>query len=195
MLAQMTPDVVPAPVASRRLVLTVLPPAALSAIVANRLDEASGIAGCDVAGFPADERGIAALRLNDLDRDPLYLPWSLRAICLEPARRFVGYFNFHSRPDPDYLRDLVRDAVELGYFILPEFRRQGLAEEATLAMMDWAARTQGISRFVVSISPDNAPSVAMHAKLGFKRIGGHVDEVDGYEDILLLTRDSAGSMG
>jgi RimJ/RimL family protein N-acetyltransferase len=53
-------------------------------------------------------------------------------------------------------------------------------------MMDWAARMYGIGRFVVSIGPGNAPSVAMARKLGFARIGGHMDETDGYEDILSL---------
>ena len=72
----------------------------------------------------------------------------------------------------------------MGYFVLPGFRRQGLAEEAALGMMGWAARTRGVARFVVSISPDNAASVAMARKLGFARIGGHIDEEDGYEDIL-----------
>ena len=36
----------------------------------------------------------------------------------------------------------------------------------------------------VSASPQNAPSVAMARKLGFARIGSHIDEEDGYEDIL-----------
>jgi hypothetical protein len=37
---------------------------------------------------------------------------------------------------------------------------------------------------VVSISPGNGPSVAMARKLGFAPIGSHIDEEDGYEDIL-----------
>ena len=72
--------------------------------------------------------------------------------------------------------------------MLPEFRRRGLAEEVALGAMDWAARWHGVSRFVVSISPENGPSVAMARKLGFARIGGHMDEADGYEDILSLER-------
>lgn len=178
------------PIESRRLVLTILPAAALQAICECRLPEAGRIAGCDVTGFPPDQLDIVAMRLRDLGEDPSYLPWSLRAICLKPALGFVGYFNFHSRPDPAYLRELAPGAVEFGYFVRPEFRRRGIAEEAALAMMDWAAEAHGIHRFVVSISPQNAPSVALHTKLGFTRIGGHVDETDGYEDILLLDRKS-----
>jgi [ribosomal protein S5]-alanine N-acetyltransferase len=171
-----------------RLSLQLLAPAALRAIAEHRLDEASRITGCDLASFPEVERGIAAIRLKDLEADPDYLPWSLRLLRLKPDLRFAGYCNFHSRPDAAYLRELAPGAVELGYFVLPEFRRRGLAEETVLGMMDWAAAAHGIGRFVVSISPDNAPSVAMARKLGFTRIGSHMDETDGYEDILSLSR-------
>lgn len=122
-----------------RLALIALPAEALGAIAEGRMDLAGARAGCDLSGFPAEEREIARIRLADLALDPEYLPWSLRAICLKPELRCVGHFNFHSRPDPAYLRDLAPGAVELGYYILPEFRRRGLAEEAARAMMDWAA--------------------------------------------------------
>jgi [ribosomal protein S5]-alanine N-acetyltransferase len=36
---------------------------------------------------------------------------------------------------------------------------------------------------VLSISPDNTPSLRLAAALGFKKIGSHVDEDDGVEDI------------
>lgn len=167
-----------------RLVLRTLPPAALAALVADDRAEASRQAGCALADFPAEETPIAAVRLKDLGDDPTYLPWSLRAILLKPSLAFVGHFNFHTKPGADYLKELAPGAVELGYFVAPAFRRRGFAEEAARGMMDWAARAHGVSRFVVSISPENAASVAMARKLGFARIGSHIDEEDGYEDIL-----------
>jgi RimJ/RimL family protein N-acetyltransferase len=169
-----------------RLVLRTLPPAALAALVAGDRAEASRLAGCDLGQFPDAERGIAELRLKDVTADPAYLPWSLRAMALKPGLAFVGHFNFHTRPGADYLKELAPGAVELGYFVTLDQRRQGFAEEATLGMMDWAARVHGIQRFVISISPENVPSVAMARKLGFARIGSHIDDVDGYEDILAL---------
>lgn len=167
-----------------RLILRALPPAALAALVAGNRAEASRLTGCDLADFPEEERPIAAMRLKDLAADPGYLPWSLRAMALKPGLAFVGHFNFHGKPGADYLKELAPGAVELGYFVLPAFRRQGFAEEAALGMMGWATRMHGVRRFVVSISPQNAPSVAMAHKLGFARIGSHIDEADGYEDIL-----------
>ena len=167
-----------------RLVLRTLPLPTLAALTAGDRAEASRLTQCDLSAFPDEQLSIASMRLKDVSDDPDYLPWSLRVMALKPDLRFAGYFNFHGKPNADYLKELAPGAVEMGYFVLPELRRQGLAEEAALGMMDWAARTRGVTRFVVSISPENAPSVAMARKLGFARIGGHIDEEDGYEDIL-----------
>jgi [ribosomal protein S5]-alanine N-acetyltransferase len=167
-----------------RLILRTIRPAALAALVAGDRAEASRLTGCELGDFPEEERPIAAMRLNDVAADPDYLPWSLRVMALKPSLAFVGHFNFHSKPGADYLKERAPGAVELGYFVLSARRRQGFAEEAALAMMDWATLEHGIRRFVVSISPQNAPSVAMAHKLGFAKIGSHIDEADGYEDIL-----------
>ena len=168
-----------------RLILRTLSPSALAALVAGDRAAASQLAECDLSDFPDEERGIAEVRLKDLADDPDYLPWSLRAMALKPSLAFVGHFNFHTKPAADYLKELAPGAVELGYFVMPAWRRRGFAEEAALGMMGWAAKVYGIERFVVSISPDNAPSVAMARKLGFSKIGSHIDETDGYEDILI----------
>ena len=167
-----------------RLILRLLPAPALAALVVGDRTEASRLAQCDLAGFPDDQLSIAEIRLKDLGLDADYLPWSLRVMALKPSLAFVGHFNFHSKPNAAYLKELAPGAVEMGYFVLPEFRRQGLAEEAALGMMAWASQAHGVNRFVVSISPENAPSAAMARKLGFARIGSHIDEEDGYEDIL-----------
>ncbi len=173
-----------------RLILRSLPAAALAALVAGDRALASRQAGCDLSDFRDDALAIAALRLNDLTADPDYLPWSLRAMLLKPDLMLVGHCNFHSKPGAAYLAEVAPDlaelnAVELGYSVLPAFRRRGFAEEAAWGLMDWAGREHGVRRFVVSISPENAASVAMARKLGFARISGHIDTEDGYEDILV----------
>ena len=52
-------------------------------------------------------------------------------------------------------------------------------------MIAWA-RTQAISRFIVSISPTNAASLALAAKLGFTEVTRVVDEEDGPEIVFEL---------
>ena len=52
--------------------------------------------------------------------------------------------------------------------------------------MAWAHETQGVSQFVVAISPENVASLRLAAGLGFVKVGTHVDEVDGIEDVFSL---------
>ena len=57
--------------------------------------------------------------------------------------------------------------------------------------MEWAHVNHGVKDFVLTISPDNAPSQRLAIELGFSRIGEHIDEVDGIEYI--LARSVAGA--
>jgi L-amino acid N-acyltransferase YncA len=50
--------------------------------------------------------------------------------------------------------------------------------------MSWA-ETNGVRRFVASVSPSNTPSLALVAKTGFRKIGEHIDSEDGLEHIYL----------
>jgi [ribosomal protein S5]-alanine N-acetyltransferase len=169
------PDVV-----SARLVLRSMTPAFLSA--SGRAD---GLLGLTVADAWRDEQALARRRLIDLRDDPRYAPWSLRAIGLRATDQMVGHIGFHTRPGPAYLAAIAPSGVELGYTVYPPFRRRGYAREAIVALIAWA-RAQGVPRFVVSVAPGNAASQALAASLGFVRVAGHMDEIDGYEDILLL---------
>jgi ribosomal-protein-alanine N-acetyltransferase len=108
----------------------------------------------------------------------------LRGMVLRKDAIMIGHIGFHTAPGPEYLRPFAPGAVEFGFEIYPAFRRRGYAREASLALMRWAKEVQGISHFVLSIRPDNIPSQSLAASLGFVRIGSHIDEVDGVEDVL-----------
>jgi RimJ/RimL family protein N-acetyltransferase len=95
----------------------------------------------------------------------------------------VGAIGFHTRPGAAYLAELSPGGVEFGYQVFTAYRRQGYAGEAATALMDWAHTQHGVNRFVLSISPENIPSLALAQKLGFTVIGAHIDEEDGPEDI------------
>jgi len=140
------------------------------------------------AKVPADlieDPAVLAYSQAELARDADYFPWSARAILLKSSMQMIRHVRFHSRPDPDYLRDFVTNAVEVGYVIFAAHRRQRYAEEALVALMAWAQGSQGIARIVASISPDNVPSLKLAAKLGFRKIGEHLDAVDGIEHVFL----------
>lgn len=144
---------------------------------------AETLLGCSIDPAWFQDRDIMEIRSRDLERDPTLLPWLLRGIVLKAGQRMVGYIGFHTRPGAEYLATLSPGGVEIGYTIFPAYRRQGIAREATLAMFDWAQREHGVSRFVASVSPENIASVRLVEGLGFRVIGGHNDEEDGYEDI------------
>ena len=50
----------------------------------------------------------------------------------------------------------------------PAFRRRGLAAEAVRAMMAFAHRARGVTRFVAKISDANEASLRLFARLGFR---------------------------
>jgi ribosomal-protein-alanine N-acetyltransferase len=112
----------------------------------------------------------------------------------EPAGGTIAPLNAArtaQRAVPTTVRTARRDsnrkdsgAVEFGFTVFPDFRRQGYAREASLALMHWARQTHGVTKFILSIRPDNTASQALAARLGFVRIGSHLDEVDGLEDVL-----------
>jgi RimJ/RimL family protein N-acetyltransferase len=54
-------------------------------------------------------------------------------------------------------------------------------------MFDWAHATFGIGRFIASISPTNAASLALAAQLGFEQVGEQMDEIDGLEYVFETT--------
>ncbi len=171
----------PAPIKSDRLTLVSMTPAFLEASLRDQREEAAHLLGAVVAADWFDEQWLMRLRLDDMNRDGSLLPWLLRAVVLTESNSMIGHVGFHTAPDPDYLRELAPGGIEIGYTIFPAFRRQGYATEACRALMDWAHSEHNINRFILSISPENEPSIRIAHKLGFIRIGEQIDEEDGVE--------------
>jgi ribosomal-protein-alanine N-acetyltransferase len=141
------------------------------------------------ASLPTDWpsiRDVLSRRLQQLESDPALQPWLLRAMSLRESRTMIGHIGFHTAPGAEYLRPWSPGAVEFGFTVFPDYRRQGYATEASRALMQWARHVHGVTKFVLTIDPNNVPSQTLAASLGFERIGSHVDEVDGIEDVLAL---------
>ncbi|HEY8836913.1 MAG TPA: GNAT family N-acetyltransferase [Dehalococcoidia bacterium] len=171
-----------APIQSERLELISMTPEFMEAVLAGDLSRAGELIGVTIPpDWPEEAERNLRLRLDQLRRNPALQPWLLRAIVLRGAeRQFVGRINFHGAPD-------AGGVVEIGYTVVPEHRGHGYATEATRAMFGWAQGTHGIQHFRASVSPHNAPSMAVVKKLGFVQTGVQWDEEDGEELVFELT--------
>lgn len=152
-------------------------------LLAREVDEAAAEIGAAVpAGLPDQLDNFLQFRIADLEVDASAQPWLGRAIVLtEPdgSRRIIGTAGFHAPPDEE-------GRVEVGYRVEPAYRRQGVATEVVKALFDWAAREHGVRRFRASVSPLNAPSLAIIRRFGFRQVGVQVDDIDGEELVFEL---------
>lgn len=172
------------PIHSERLDLVTLTPVFLRAMLKHDLGEAERTLGFQLPDGLLDSTDVMSMRLQQLEAEPTFQPWSLRAMVLRKCRMMVGHIGFHTAPGAEYLQPYAPGGVEFGFTVYPPFLRQGYAREASQALMHWAHQVHGVTRFVMTIRPDNVASQALAAGLGFVRIGSHLDEVDGLEDIL-----------
>jgi RimJ/RimL family protein N-acetyltransferase len=174
-----------ADIQTNRLDLVSLTPDFLRASLCNDLQRAEQQLQAQLpGGWPFGREDLLLRRLKQLENDPSLQPWLLRAMVERNASIVVGHIGFHDAPGAEYIRPYAPGAAEFGFTVYPAFRRQGFAREASIALMRWATEVHGVRNYVLTIRPDNVPSQTLATQLGFERIGSHIDEVDGVEDIL-----------
>jgi [ribosomal protein S5]-alanine N-acetyltransferase len=178
------------PISSSRLELVSMAPPFIGALLDGRRGEAARILEADVPRAwpdPHDARFLR-LRLEQMEREPEVQEWLVRAVVLrEPERVMVGHAGFHGPPGVN--GPGRAGALELGYTIFPPFRGRGYATEVATALMAWARTERDVREFIASVGPDNAPSLAVVGKLGFRQTGEQWDEEDGRELVFEHTAD------
>jgi RimJ/RimL family protein N-acetyltransferase len=161
-------------------------PAFMEALLDDRRREAEELLGLALpeARPDAHEERFLRHRADQMRRKPEIQQWLARAIALrESGSLMIGHAGFHGEPGINSPGHAT--ALEVGYSIFPQHRRQGYATEAVTGLLGWA-RQQGIDHFVASVAPDNAPSLSIIHKLGFVRTGEHWDDEDGLEHVYEL---------
>jgi RimJ/RimL family protein N-acetyltransferase len=73
-----------------------------------------------------------------------------------------GFGNFMREIDPPF------DAPEQGWSLVPAMHGKGYAHEAVSAAIQWGEAYFGRRDFVCMISPENAPSLKLAHKLGYR---------------------------
>jgi len=164
------------PIATERLELVWLSPEMIEALLAGVRDE---LPFAVPDNWPDDhDRRFLAFRLRQTSDDPGRAPWLVRAIVLPGSRELIGHIGFHGPPGINARRE--PEALEVGYTVFAEHRRQGYATEAVRALLAWA-REQGVDHFIASVAPQNEPSLRLVRRLGFREVGRHWDNEDGEE--------------
>lgn len=165
--------------------LVPLTPQVIEAALDGRRAEAAGLLGIELPDeFPLEgEKGFLRLRLRQMREDARFRAWCPHAVVL--GGQMIGHAGYHGPPGVNSTNN--PEAVEFGYTIFPPYRGRGYATQAARMLMD-LAEERGIRHFVLSVGPDNEPSLAIVRKLGFKHTGERMDEEDGLELVFELTR-------
>jgi len=163
--------------------LVPMTPEFLEALLEGRREHAEALLDIELPDeFPSrGEKGFLGLRLRQMGEDERFQTWCPHAIVL--GKQMVGHAGYHGPPGVNSTQN--PRAVEFGYRTFPPYRGRGIATQAATMLMD-IARERGIHQFVLSVAPDNEPSLAIVRKFGFVETGQHMDEVDGLELVFEL---------
>lgn len=113
-------------------------------------------------------------RLADVQANPENIRWYYRIIVDRSRNIAVGSVSFHAAPDENGM-------VEIGIGIAPEEQGNGFATEALGAMWNWVIHEPAVKLLRYTVSPENAPSMAIIKKFEFPQVGEQIDEEDGLE--------------
>jgi ribosomal-protein-alanine N-acetyltransferase len=97
------------------------------------------------------------------ETEPATADWAY-LIVHRADRLLIGDLGFKGLPD-------ARGSVEIGYGIIPSYRGQGYATEATRALIGWASNQPGVRIITAECESTNAASVRVLQKLGLQRCG------------------------
>lgn len=64
-----------------------------------------------------------------------------------------------------------KDEAEVGYELLPQYRGQGIMQEALLAVIEFGFKTLRLKNIVADLKAINEPSVRLLEKCGFAKVG------------------------
>jgi [ribosomal protein S5]-alanine N-acetyltransferase len=164
-----------------------MPAAFMEALLDGRRADAELLLGIAVPeGWPeAHDARFLRLRAGQLRDDPARAEWPVFAVVLPRRNRpMIGHAGFHGPPGVNAPRKA--GAVEIGYTIFETHRGNGYATEAARALIAWARSRHDIGDVIASVAPDNAPSLALLHRLGFRQTGTQWDDEDGEELVFEL---------
>ncbi|HET7420842.1 MAG TPA: GNAT family N-acetyltransferase [Candidatus Dormibacteraeota bacterium] len=175
------------PIRTARLELIAFDPRAVRALIEGDRASAERIVGMKLPQefpSPGDVEGFLAVQLRRMETSPRRRAWMARLMSSREGGEAIaiGHCGFHGPPE-------IIGRAEIGYSVFSKFRGKGYAKEAAGALVRWAF-THGERQVYASVSPDNAPSLAVVRSLGFRQVGTQEDEVDGLELVFVVESPS-----
>ena len=101
--------------------------------------------------------------IEQMEKDPLHTIWD-GIIVHKVDKSVIGGMGFHGPPDE-------AGVVEIGYDIIPEYRRHGYATEMAQCLIAWAFQQPAINVVTAECFDDNIGSIKVLENVGMKRIG------------------------
>lgn len=150
-----------ATIRTRRLLLVPLQLELVQAAIGNR----SKLAKLLGVGVPdewpnADFGEVLPLIAATLTRKPALAEWD-RLIIHAADNNVIGDIGLKGGPDKS-------GTADLGYGIVPAYRRQGYAFEAAQALVNWAFDQKNLSRLTADCLTDNQGSIRVLEKLSMR---------------------------
>jgi ribosomal-protein-alanine N-acetyltransferase len=122
--------------------------------------------------WPPDlyDRGATEWALRYVEEHPVQVLWGMYYV-IDPAApggpAVAGIVGFKGQPQDG--------TVELGYSILPQFRRRGYASEAVGALVELAFAHEEVDRIAAQTLPELSASIAVLERSGFVFVGSGTD--------------------
>ena len=174
------------PIRTERLELVAFDPRAIRALITGQRAEAERLLGMELPDdFPApgDVEGFLSIQLARMEAAAGRRAWMARLMRSRATGECIGHCGFHGPPE-------LIGRAEIGYSVFQKFRGRGFATEAAGALVQWAFQS-GEKRVYASVSPTNAPSLAVVRRLGFTQVGTQADEIDGTEFVFVIEATEA----
>jgi len=164
----MTPEIM---LRSPRLTLMPLTLEMTRAVIDDRAGLSTALSARISDDWPQTDLAEALPWFADLlAADPAHYPWFVWVIVKVSDAVVVGDIGFRGPP-----KEL--GTVELGYSVLPAFQRQGIAGEATAALVGWLRARPEVRLLIAHTEPGNLISQRVLRRLGMRERGMQDGEI------------------